>query len=631
MTTLKPTLSFPVILLITINSILGTGIFFLPAVGARYSGPASLIAWLILSVICIYISMCFAELASMFPTAGGIYEFSKQAYGRFTSFLLGWGTLIAGNITIAMLVVGAIQYLLPANIPQISIPVSLLFIFIFNGIAYRGMKTSAVMLIAFSIITLGTLFGLIIPGLINFQPGNFDPFFVFPVSSIFVTIFFIAETFFGWETATFLAEETKDGQRVMPKVLIIATVLIAIISILVVVTSLGSLPWETFANAKAPLVELSTLHYGEWGAYVFTMLVYLAIIGAVAGWIVAAPRLVLAMARDRLFLKQLAAIHPKYKSPYKAIIFQTVLSSILVFAGAGSYETLLHLLVPLVLVMYAAVIGAVVVLRYKQPHTKRYFTVPFGKVGPYFIIAFLLSLIVVWVFEQQNAWQLLRLVGGFMLLGIPVYYLLELYYSSRAIRKTDDVVARLAYWTEGIFLPKRRRLELIKLLGPIRGKKILEFGCSVGTLTMHLAEAVGKKGHVYATDISEKDLLISKQRCEKKGHTHVHHIHDPNHTHRVHPSVPKVDAVISVGQLGYLVRPTTVLKHMNQRLKKGSRVVFMDYDKFFDLIPNIEWLEHDEKIQKFFHQAGFQVKVERKQGFAWKYIYIYGKKVKSVR
>jgi len=114
---LKRELSFKAILLITINSIIGTGIFFLPSVGTKYAGPMSIISWIIMSVIAIYISMCFAELVSMFPKAGGVYEYSKQAYGRFTSFLIGWITLIAGNITIVMLVVGAIQYILPYNLP----------------------------------------------------------------------------------------------------------------------------------------------------------------------------------------------------------------------------------------------------------------------------------------------------------------------------------------------------------------------------------------------------------------------------------------------------------------------------------------------------------------------------------
>ena len=134
--------------------------------------------------------MCFGELVSMFPKAGGVYEYSKQAYGRFTSFLVGWITLIAGNVTIAMLIVGAIQYLLPYNLPVQKAVLSLFFILVFNYIAFRGMKTSSFMLVTFSIITLTAAFSLIIPGLFKLEPANFTPFFVFPVSSIFITLYF---------------------------------------------------------------------------------------------------------------------------------------------------------------------------------------------------------------------------------------------------------------------------------------------------------------------------------------------------------------------------------------------------------------------------------------------------------
>ena len=100
---MKGVLSFRVILLVTINSIMGTGIWFLTAAGAKHAGPASLLSWLILSAIAVYIAMCFSELTSMFPKAGGVYEFAKQTYGRFWSFVIGWTTSIAGSVTISML------------------------------------------------------------------------------------------------------------------------------------------------------------------------------------------------------------------------------------------------------------------------------------------------------------------------------------------------------------------------------------------------------------------------------------------------------------------------------------------------------------------------------------------------
>ena len=275
MAELQKVLGYKTILLITINSIMGTGIFFLPAVGAREAGPASLIAWALLSVICIYMSMCFGELCGMYPKSGGVYEYCKQAYGRFFSFIIGWMTFIVGNITIAMLVVGAIQYLIPVHAPFITIPISLLFLFIFNYIAYRGMRTSAVMLVAFAFITLATVFSLIIPGLFKISLGNMTPFFSMPSYTIIIAIFLIAETFFGWETATFLAGETKDGARVMPKVLITATVIIAVICLLSVITTIGVIPSAIIGASKAPLTDLAVLHDGGMGEFVLTLMVYM--------------------------------------------------------------------------------------------------------------------------------------------------------------------------------------------------------------------------------------------------------------------------------------------------------------------------------------------------------------------
>lgn len=86
MAELKRVLGFWTVLSLAIASIMGTGLFFGTAVGASYSGNASILAWIILTAIAVYISTYFAELVSMYPKAGGIYEFSKHAYNRFFSF-----------------------------------------------------------------------------------------------------------------------------------------------------------------------------------------------------------------------------------------------------------------------------------------------------------------------------------------------------------------------------------------------------------------------------------------------------------------------------------------------------------------------------------------------------------------
>jgi ubiquinone/menaquinone biosynthesis C-methylase UbiE len=219
---------------------------------------------------------------------------------------------------------------------------------------------------------------------------------------------------------------------------------------------------------------------------------------------------------------------------------------------------------------------------------------------------------------------------SFIFMGIPFYFLLEMYYNPKTIRFVNDIFAYLILFTERIALPLKVRKEIIELLGNIKGKVVLEFGCSVGTLTLHLAEEVGPNGRIYATDLSKRETLITQKRMEKKGHKHVFVLHDEKHHSRVHPDVPEIHTVASVGMLGYLQDTNRVLRGLNKRLKKGARVCFVDYDKFFEIIPNVEWLSSDKKIKRIFSRAGFKVDVKRKQGFAWKYIFIYGSKVKNV-
>ena len=627
MTELKEILGYKSVLLITINMIMGTGIFFLVAIGAREAGSASVVSWLFLSIISIYIAACFGELVSMFPKAGGIYEFCKQAYGTFPSFMIGWISIIVGNLTIAMLISGALQYLLPGKPSFIHILLSLFFILLFNYVAYRGMRLSSFMLIAFSIITLGTLLSIIIPGIFHFSSQSFMPFIIRDFSPLLLVAFFIAETFFGWEAATFLAEETKDGKRNMPKALVAATIIIAVLALSLVIASFSVLSGKALAGSEAPLRDMAFVLFGDWGKNLFALLVYLSIIGAVAAWIVSAPRLLLAMARDKLFLKPFAMIHETYHTPHKAILFQTVLSAAMIFIGRANHEVLLTLVLPLILITYAAVLTAVPVLRIRQPRTPRYFQVWFPRVGPVLCALFLLSIVILWLAVSPQALLVAKIGGSLIILGIPVYLLLQTYYNPEWIKELNNALAFFALLTENIVLPTKVRKELILLLDNIRDKTILELGCAVGTLTQHLAKEVGIRGKVIATDISIKDIEIAQRRMQQYPHVTVLHHDDPN---SLHPRIPEVDAIISVGHLSNVQESTKFLTELNHKLKLQSKLVMLEYDNFFWILPNIPWLNNDESIKRIFLHSGFTVQVIRKRGFFWQYVYIVGRKVRQV-
>ena len=161
-------------------------------------------------------------------------------------------------------------------------------------------------------------------------------------------------------------------------------------------------------------------------------------------------------------------------------------------------------------------------------------------------------------------------------------------------------------------------------MGDITGKKIFEYGSSMGTLTNKLAEKVGPAGKIYGADISLHKVKIAQERT--KHHAHVQIIHHP-HLDDLRLTLPeKVDGVISVGMLSYMQNPQKILTTLATNLKPGAEIVFLDYDKFFYFIPNVPWMSSDKNLIDMFAKAGFNIKVERKNSLLWQYIIISGKK-----
>lgn len=633
MAELKRVLGYPTIISLAIASIMGTGLFFGTRVAAEYAGNSSLLSWAILSIIALYISTIFGELSSMFPHAGGVYEFSKQTYGRFFSFLVGWLAWLVGIITMTLLVVAAIEYLLPdPSLSLIKLLICVGILLVLNIIAYMGIEASSMVLVVFAALTFILVLSIIIPGFFKVDLGNFSPFISLGFTPILVAIFFIAESFFGWESATYLSEETKDPEKVIPRSLVIGTAIVAFFVLSISFVSLGIVPWKEFIQFQAPLNQVAKIIYG--GAALVGIGVFLSLLGAAMGGVVTMPRLLLALARDKLFLSQFNHVHKKYKTPSKAVIFQTVVSLLVLLIGFGQYKLLLSILLPLGFFMYIAIILAVPILRFKKPDLKRPFKAPFGKVAPFIVVLFIIALFVIWLVSEPAAPSHLMLGVSFALFGIPLYFLIELYNNPKMITRVNDLTAYFILLTERINLPTKVRKEVIELLGDVGSRTVLEYGCSVGTMTMALAKAVGPQGKVYAVDLSENDLRITQRRLEKQDWDSsgepagkVQIIHDREQAQRVHPDITYVDAIISVGMMGYLQEIKKVLKDMHRILPEGGKIVFLEYGDFFGIIPNVEWLSKNVVIENVFRDCGFSVHVERKKGLFWNYIYVYGAKL----
>jgi basic amino acid/polyamine antiporter, APA family len=643
-------LGYAVLLFVLINSMLGSSLFYLPNLGVISSGSASIIAWALIFIIAVLIMFYISELVTLHPSSGGTYEFCKRAYGRFGSFSAGWLIWIAGNFGMALNIVAAAQYFIPPNVANafiLQLIFAAIWIVVLNYLAFRGIDAGVTMLVVFGIIAIVLVTLMTLPAFIDFPSlfagkfaFSFNPDLMFPffrhegvstLAFLGLSLLLISEAFFGFEIITYMANEVRDIKK-LPQILITGTIISGVIMGIYVFSSLGTVPYADYVTNLRPFAVQALNTMGEFGQQIVVFGMYLVIIGAAAAWPITGSRLIRAMAEDKLFVKNLATLHKRYKSPHKAIYFQALavaIFSAFIFFGAksgwrDSYRSIYLIYVVLSLIVISMILLTVPILRKKEKNLKRIFKAPLPHAGPIALVIFFTLLIFNWIRLDSVAPTILKLAGSFIIVGLPFYFLVEMFYDPKAIIRVNEYLSYVVVVLEKLFFPLTIRNKIFKTLGNVKGKIILEYGCSVGTLTKKMAPKVTEKGRIYATDLSLNKVKIANRRTKRIKHVSIHH---HPHLNDFKLKLPrKVNKVISVGMLSYMQNPKKVLKSLAKRVNKGAEVAFLDYDKFFHLIPNVSWIENDKKLVEMFKEAGFNVKVERKNSLLWQYIIISGKR-----
>ncbi|USN45499.1 MAG: amino acid permease [Candidatus Woesearchaeota archaeon] len=632
---LQRSAGYTLIITVLLTSMIGTGFFFGASIAARFSGAASIFAWILLGVLTIYVSTLFGELVSLFPKSGGIYEFAKNTYSRFIGFFAGWITWLVASITTSVVIIAAMQYILPTTAGSsigvsaefVKIIASIAILVLLNYVAYRGIDVSTYVILFFAGITVLLLLILIVPGLGTVDSGNFTPLTPqgFTPFLFFLTMFFIVESFFGWESATFLGEETKNPEKIIPRSLVIASIITSVLAALVGFVILGNIPQETLVNEVSPLNALFLLFFPAQYLVVLKVFVALSLIGTASGGIIGAPRLIMSLAKDKLFIEQFSEIDEKRKTPKKAIIFQTIVSILVILVASGNYTLLLSMLVPLALIMYVFALFCVPALRWKHPHLARPFRAPFAIPGTFIVIFIFIGMIFSWLFVEPEAWALSKLLLSFLSFSIPIYFLLNLYYNPNIIVSVADKLSLVNLLFESVVVPKPVRKAILREFPDVKGKTLLDFGAGTGSLTKELSVRVGDGGKIYATDLSQSNIAIIDKRMKKFGRTNVKAIHDLHQVNRVHPDIPLVDGIVSVGALSYIQQPEKVVHEFAKVLRSYGKVVLVDYvDYFFGLIPSPRWLSEIEETQRLFSKAGLQVRIVKQKSLFWNYLIITG-------
>lgn len=625
---LKRGLGFWMFLLIAINAIIGTGIFFAPGIAASVAGMNSIFSWIIATVISLFIALLLAELASIYPKAGGVYEYTQRAFGKEIGFFVGWISWVISNIVIAMLVVGGLDYLgvlFPIS-HGIKIIMAVAFIILINYISFKGIELSGKILVGFAIITISALTLVIISG---GTAVNLEAMRAVQITSlsmalpIMVAMFYAIETFFGWETVTYLSEETKNPRKTIPKALILGTVMISILVMIVVFVSLTSVPIEEFGASNYPLLLVARNLFSERVVNIIAIFAALNILGGAASWIVSTPRLVYAMAKDKVLPESFGDVHKKNRTPYKAIIFQAAVTLLVV--GSGSYWFLLDVVLPLAIIMYIIVMLAVPKLRISNPKIKRGFKAPFPFAISIIVAAVLIGALII-------STTIHSLLLGFVLvsLGVPLFLIPSLGYHEKINKKISDFSAKISYFISKKKIEKDIIEHIENYISDITVERVLDLGCGVGVLTNKIArEVIPCDGRVYGIDFSKKSLKIANKISKLKDIKNVEFIYENFYnmekSKELDKKLKKLDAVVGVGVLGHIDRLDFVLEQMNKRLRKNGKIYFVDYDypgHFLDKYL----LEHDDAIYELFESHGFKIKVWRQKKLFWTYVHIYGKK-----
>jgi len=355
--------------------ILGAGIYVLIGEAAGFAGDSVWIAFALGSVVALFAGFSYAELSSIFPKAAAEYVFIKNAFkNNFFAFLIGWLTAVTSIITAATVALGFGGYFAEfVNIPIIISAIGLLVIL--SIVNFIGIRESAWTNTIFTIIEASGLILIIIIGFTfaNPEPVNYyeSPSGFSGIVIAFVLIFF---AFIGFEDMANIAEEVKKPKKTLPKAIILSVVIAGILYVLVSLAVVRVVNWEELANSSAPIALVAERGLGAEAHILLSSIALFAITNTVLITLVAGSRIFYGMAKEKVFPAIIGKIHLKTKTPWVAVI--VILITSMAFTLIGDIVIVANITVFAIVITFAAVNLAVIVLRYTEPDIERKFKVP---------------------------------------------------------------------------------------------------------------------------------------------------------------------------------------------------------------------------------------------------------------
>jgi len=430
MTLLKRNLTLFDMTMIAIGSVIGSGIFLTPSlIAAALQSPKwILFVWTLGGILTLAGALTYAELSAMMPEAGGIYVFLSKTFGGLFGFLYGWVYFLVVNTgAIAALSIAFATYLgyfislSPLGIKLVAIG-GLVFLTLVN---VRGVKSGAIFSDLFTILKVIGIVGLIAIGLgvgkssITDFTAPFESSSTSLIGALAIAMVGVVWSCGGWQHATFAAGEAKNPKRDVALAMIIGSVTITLIYLLTNIAYMYLMPPAEMAASSRVAADAVEKVLGPIGGSLIALAIFISTFGTAGIYTLTAPRIYFAMAKDKVFFKKVAEVHPKYQTPAYAIIYQSAWAVLLILFW-GTFENLISYVVFTDAIFFALTAIAVIVLRKKLPNANRPYKTFGYPLTPVIFIALEIWFVVTIISEKP----LQSLAGlGFLLLGIPAYYL----------------------------------------------------------------------------------------------------------------------------------------------------------------------------------------------------------------
>jgi APA family basic amino acid/polyamine antiporter len=367
-----------------IANIIGAGIFVVSGVAAGLAGPSVILSFLLAGFIALMTALSSAELASFITETGASYAFTKRAFGKFLSFLVGWFKYFDYIAGAAAVSVGFAAYFtelfgLTGALPLILAAMGLPLAFtILNLVGAResAYATSIMVLIKVFALALVMMFGGFY--LANyFNLGRFSPFFPNGINGTFNGAAVIFFAFLGFNTVVMMSEETKDPERTIPKALILAFVVTFVLYVSIAFLEIGVLDWQKLGISASPLEDLAIAVFNNRMFVDFIAFSALIATGSVVlSSIIGGTRASFAMGRDGVLPKQFDKVSKRFGTPYLSVVFGGVIIVILSGVFYNDIDTIASIVNFGSLFTYLFVHLSLLKMRKSEPNAKRLFKVP---------------------------------------------------------------------------------------------------------------------------------------------------------------------------------------------------------------------------------------------------------------